>query len=87
MDIKAIQVRLNRIEGQIRGLSEMVGRDVPCDEILIQIGAAKAALHRVGEIVLEGHLKHCVLKGIQEGDAEMTMNELADVIEQFSKMA
>jgi DNA-binding FrmR family transcriptional regulator len=87
MDVKALQARLSRIEGQVRGISEMVGKDVPCDDILIQIGAAKAALHRVGEIVLEGHLNHCVVEGVKHGDAERTLADLANAIEQFSRMA
>ena len=86
MDLPAIQARLRRIEGQVRGIHEMVEKDVPCDQILVQIGAAKAALHKVGQIVLEGHLKHCIVQGIEHGEAERTMDELASTIEQFSRM-
>ncbi|MDR1873991.1 MAG: metal-sensitive transcriptional regulator, partial [Synergistaceae bacterium] len=52
--------RLKRIEGQVRGIIKMVEEDKSCEDILIQIGSAKAALHKVGQIILEGHLHHCV---------------------------
>ncbi len=86
VDIPAVQARLKRIEGQIRGISEMVAKDIPCEQILIQIGAAKAALHKTGQVVLEGHLHHCVLDGIQHGDAEKTLRDLAAAVEHFSRM-
>ena len=46
-DLPKLQARLKRIEGQIRGISDMMEKDVPCNEILIQINAAKSALHKV----------------------------------------
>ncbi|MDW5563055.1 MAG: metal-sensing transcriptional repressor [Methanomassiliicoccus sp.] len=86
MDVPAVQARLKRVEGQVRGIHEMVGKDVPCDQILIQIGAAKAALQKIGQLILEGHLQHCIVEGIEKGEAERTMKELAATIEQFSRM-
>ncbi|MBC2582162.1 metal-sensing transcriptional repressor [Clostridium sp. DJ247] len=86
MDIPAVRARLKRIEGQIRGIADMVEKDIPCDQILIQIGAAKAALHKVGQVVLEGHLQHCVIDGVKNGDAEKTLKDLANAIEHFSRM-
>ena len=56
----------------------MIDEDVPCEDILSQINAAKSALHKVGQIVLEGHIHHCVRDGIEHGDAEKT-------IESFTK--
>lgn len=54
-DLPKLQARLKRIEGQIRGISDMMEKDVPCNEILIQINAApKSALHKVGQMVVEG---------------------------------
>lgn len=86
MDIPAVRARLKRIEGQVRGIADMVEKDIPCDQILIQIGAAKAALHKVGQVVLEGHLQHCVVNGVRDGDAEKTLKDLANAIEHFSRM-
>ncbi len=86
MDIPNIQARLKKIEGQIRAISDMASRDVPCEEILIQINAAKSALHKVGQVVLEGHLNHCVRDGIEHGDADKTIAEFAKAVEHFSRM-
>ncbi len=74
--------RLNRIEGQIRGIKGMVEKDVYCDDILNQIAAVQSALNSVGKLLLEGHMKSCVIERIQEGDHEVldellkTMNKL-----------
>jgi DNA-binding FrmR family transcriptional regulator len=86
MDVDAVLGRLKRIEGQVRGIMNMVQNDVPCEDILIQIGAAKSALHKTGQVILEGHLHHCVLAGITEGDVDNTLKKLARAIEQFSRM-
>ncbi len=87
MDVNAVVARLKRIEGQVRGIMSMVEKDVPCEDILIQIGAAKSALHKTGQIILEGHLHHCVLEGIEEGDVENTLKKLAASVEHFSRMS
>lgn len=86
MDVPKVQARLKRVEGQVRGISEMVDKDVPCEDILVQINAAKSALHKVGQIILEGHLQHCVREGIEHGDAEKTIAEFAKAVEHFSRM-
>ncbi len=86
MDIPNIQARIKKIEGQLKAISEMVGKDIPCEDILIQINAAKSALHKVGQVVLEGHLQHCVRDGIVHGDADRTIAEFAKAVEHFSRM-
>lgn len=86
MDVDAVTRRLKRIEGQIRGIIRMVEEDKPCEDILIQIGSAKAALHKTGQIVLQGHMHHCVLDGIQNGSGEETLDKLFSAIEQFSRI-
>lgn len=87
MDVDAVVARLKKVEGQVRGIMSMVQKDVPCEDILIQIGAAKSALHKTGQIILEGHLHHCVLDGISKGNADDTLKKLARAIEQFSRMS
>ena len=87
MDADNLHRRLRKIAGQINAIDAMVDRDVPCEDMLIQINAAKNALHKVGQIVLEGHLNHCVRDGIEHGDAERTMSNFAKAIEQFSRMS
>ncbi len=77
-----LQARLNRIEGQIRGIKGMVEKDAYCDDVLNQIAAVQSALNSVGRILLEGHMKSCVIERIQEGDNAVidelltTMNKL-----------
>ena len=85
-DTDAVIKRLKRIEGQIRGLIKMVENDKSCEEILIQIGSAKAALHKTGQVILEGHLHNCVIDGIREGNEDETIDKLSDAIEQFSRI-
>ncbi len=86
MDVDAITNRLKRIEGQIRGLIKMVHEDKSCEDILIQISSAKSALHKTGQVILEGHLHHCVLDGIREGKEDETIQKLSSAIEQFSRI-
>lgn len=86
MDVEAVMKRLKRVEGQIRGITRMIEEDKRCEEILIQIGSAKAALHKTGQIILEGHLHHCVLDGIQQGKGDETLKNLSSALEQFSRI-
>lgn len=87
MDVPKVQARLKKIEGQVRGISEMVDKDVPCEDILVQVNAAKSALHKVGQLILEGHLQHCVREGIEHGDAEKTIADFAKAVENFSRLS
>jgi len=84
--VEAVNNRLKRIEGQIRGLIKMVNEEKSCEEILIQIGSVKAALHKAGQVVLEGHLHHCVIDGIRDGKENETIKKLSSAIEQFSRI-
>ena len=86
MDVPKIQTRIKKIEGQLRAISEMINKDVPCEDILIQINASKSALHKVGQVVLEGHLQHCVRDGIEHGDADKTIAEFAKAVERLAKV-
>ena len=86
MDAKNLHQRLNRIKGQINAIDKMVDQDVPCEDILIQVNAAKSALHKVGQIILEGHLNHCVKDGIEHGDAENTIADFARAVEYFARL-
>ena len=86
IDEKDIVRRLRRIEGQVRGLVRMVEEDKPCEDILIQIGSVKAALHKVGQYVLEGHLHHCVLDGIKQGNCDEVLDRLSGALEQSSRL-
>lgn len=86
MDMDNLHNRLKRVDGQIKALDRMIEQDVPCEDIIIQINAAKTALHKIGQVVLEGHLNHCVKDGIEHGDAEKTIADFAKAVEYFSRL-
>ena len=86
MDMDNLHNRLKRVDGQIKAIDRMIEQDVPCEDIIIQINAAKTALHKIGQVVLEGHLNHCVKDGIEHGDAEKTIAEFAKALEYFSRL-
>ena len=76
--------RLNRIEGQIRGIKGLIEKDTYCDDVITQISATQSALNSVAKILLEGHLKTCVLERIQEGDEEV-LDEVLITIHKLMK--
>ena len=86
MDAPNLHRRMKKIMGQLNAIDKMIDEDVPCEDVLIQINAAKSALHKVGQVVLEGHLNHCVRDGIEHGDADKTIAEFAKAIEHFCRM-
>jgi DNA-binding FrmR family transcriptional regulator len=75
--------RLRRIEGQVRGISKMVGEEQYCVDILTQIAAVQAALERVSLGVLQDHLKGCVLDTTSPQHSEHGVAEVMDVLERF----
>ena len=80
--------RLQRIEGQVRGLTRMVDEDRYCIDVVTQISAVRAALRRVEEEVLRDHVAHCVEHAIASGDKadqRRKVAELMDVIERASR--
>ena len=86
MDSENLHRRLKKIIGQVQAIDRMIDEDIPCEDILSQINAAKSALHRCGQVVLEGHIKHCVRDGIEHGDADKTIESFTKAVERFSNM-
>jgi DNA-binding FrmR family transcriptional regulator len=76
--------RLNRIEGQIRGIKGMIEKDAYCDDVLNQISAARAALDSISKLVLENHIRGCLVKDIKTGNDE-TVDELIVTIGKLLK--
>lgn len=68
---KNLVSRLNRIEGQIRGIKGLIEKDTYCDDVITQISATQSALNSVAKMLLEGHLKSCVIERIQDGDYDV----------------
>lgn len=81
---KNLVTRLNRIEGQIRGIKGLIEKDTYCDDVITQISATQAALNSVAKLLLEGHMKSCIVERIQEGDNEV-VDELLTTIEKLMK--
>lgn len=76
--------RLNRIEGQVRGIKRLVEKDSYCDEVITQISATQAALNVVAKILIEGHMKNCVVERIQQGDMDV-LDEVVITIQRLMK--
>ena len=76
--------RLNRIEGQIRGIKKMVEEDAYCIDILVQVAAANAALNSFNKVLLGEHIKTCVANDIRDGKDE-TIDELVTTLQKLMK--
>jgi DNA-binding FrmR family transcriptional regulator len=87
-DSKAAKIkRLNRIEGQVRGLVRMVEDDRYCIDIVTQIEAVRAALRRVEEEVLRDHVAHCVEHAIKSGDKADQRRKVAELMDVMGRVA
>jgi len=76
--------RLNRIEGQVRGVKGLIEKDTYCDDVLNQIASIQSALNGLGKQLLEHHLKSCVVERIEEGDHDV-LNELLVTVSKLMK--
>lgn len=77
--------RLRKIEGQVKGIQNMVNDGKYCGDILIQISAARAALNKVGGIILEAHLKDCISKNINTENYDEVLEQLVDTMVKYTK--
>ena len=85
-DIKAEATkRLNRIEGQVRGLARMVEEDRYCIDIVTQIAAARAALRRLEECILKDHVSHCVEHAINSGSKAEQRRKIEELMAVVSR--
>ena len=78
--------RLNRIEGQVRGLARMVEDDRYCIDVITQVSAVRAALKRVEEEVLKDHVAHCVEHAISAGDRAEQRQKISKLMRVLGKM-
>lgn len=65
---KDLAIRLNRVEGQVKGIKAMIERGEYCDDILTQISSVKSAMNAVAKILVESHMRTCVTERLQNGD-------------------
>lgn len=83
-ELKALKNRLNRIEGQVRGIRKMLDEDAYCTDVLIQVAAVNAALNSFSRVMLENHLKSCVVQDIRNGNDEV-IEELVELLRRITK--
>lgn len=86
MDSENLHRRLKKIIGQINAIDRMIDEDVPCENILMQINASKSALHKVGHIIVEGHLEHCIKEGMEKGDTDEALTDVSTILEYYSRI-
>ena len=83
-EYKSLQNRLNRIEGQVRGIRNMLEKDAYCPDILVQVAAAGAALNSFSKELLANHIRTCVANDIRSGKDE-TIDELVATIQKLMR--
>jgi DNA-binding FrmR family transcriptional regulator len=79
--------RLSRIEGQVRGIAGMVGDDRYCVDIVTQVSAVRAALHKVEEEILRDHVSHCVAEAFASGDTAAQRDKLEELVDTIGRMS
>ena len=83
-EYKKLIHRLNRIEGQVRGIRKMVESGSYCPDILVQVSAVNAALNSFNKVLLANHIRTCVAEDIREGKDE-TIDELVTVLQKLMR--
>jgi DNA-binding FrmR family transcriptional regulator len=86
-DTSKLLNRLNRIEGQVRGVTRMVGEGRYCIDVLTQVRAIRAALARVESEMLKAHLDHCIEDAIVSGDVAEQRKKASELIELLERSA
>ena len=77
---KKLEARINRIEGQIRGIGKMLINKIGCDDVLNQISSVKSALNGVSKLILESHIRNCVVNDIKAGAEDEIISELVQTL-------
>lgn len=86
MDSENLHRRLKKIIGQLNAIDRMIDEDIPCENILMQINASKSALHKVGYIIVEGHLEHCIKESMEKGDTDEALTDVSTILEYYSRI-
>lgn len=69
--VNDLTVRLNKIEGQIRGIKGMIEKNIYCDDILTQVSSVQSALSSFNKMLLENHIRTCIVERVKQDDAEV----------------
>ena len=81
---KAVLNRLSRAIGHLQSVRNMVEEGRDCAEVLVQIAAVRSAIDNTGKLILQDHLKHCIVEAAAEGD-QKTINDLCQAIDKYMK--
>ncbi len=82
---KNVIIRLNRIEGQIRGIKGMIEDEAECQDILNQVAAVKSALGHVGLLIFENHAHQCIRQAFEEGEEGQRFEEIVEMMNRLLK--
>ena len=83
-EIKALMNRLSRIEGQIRGIKNMLEKDAYCTDIITQVSAANAALNAFNRELMASHIRSCVKTDVEKGD-DASLEEMISLMQKLMK--
>ncbi len=83
-DIEKINNRLNRIDGQIKGIKKMINEDIYCNDVLIQLSAVEKAIRNLSNIILEDHLYSCITEDLEDGKIE-SIDEIVNLFKRFNR--
>lgn len=83
-EIKSLVTRLNRIEGQVKGIRKMIENDAYCTDVLVQVSAVNAALNAFSKMLLANHIKTCVANDIRAGKDEV-IDDLVNTLQKLMK--
>ncbi len=81
-----LRSRLHKIVGQLQGVDRMLDKGASCDEILVQLNAARSALLSCGKIAIKGQIMDCLANGMESDDAKAAIDKLNTSVERFSSM-
>lgn len=81
---KAVINRLSRAIGHLQSVKRMVEEGRDCSEVLVQIAAVRSAIDNTGKVILQDHLKHCIVEAAQEGD-QQAIDDICQAIDKFMK--
>ena len=81
---KIINNRINRIEGQLKGIKKMIAEDTYCNDVLVQLSAIENSVKSLSNYVLENHLYNCVTRDLEKGNTEI-IDELINLFKKFNK--
>ena len=81
---RTLNNRINRIEGQLKGIKKMIQEDAYCNDVLIQLSAIENSIKSLSNLILENHLYSCVTKDLENGKLE-TLDEIISLFKRFNK--